>query len=147
VTGIIPRQVALTTLCRSLPDEPNPPWKIPRDFVTDQLQEDDSAKITTMRELEWDLDARCLSCGTCLLCGRNRRPCCAEDFFDERGAEWDPYYREDVFTGVKNFGYYRLISPDDMQEFLSAFVLMGGKQCLEEWQERYLEFDLTRLQE
>lgn len=135
---------------RSLPDEPNPPWRIPRDFVTDQLEEETCAKITTIRELEWDLDDRCLSCGTCLLCGRSRRPCCTDNFFDidERGAEWEPLFRGDLFTGVETFGFYLMVSPDDMQEFLSDIVLMGGKKCLEEeWQRRFLEFDLTRLGE
>ncbi|POS70261.1 hypothetical protein DHEL01_v211344 [Diaporthe helianthi] len=149
VTGITPRQVAHTTVFRSLPAETNPPWKIPRDFITDELQEDTLAKITTIRELEWDLDDRCMSCGSCFHCGRKHRVCCTENFFDDddgRGAEWRPLFRASVFTGVKSFGFYLMVSPDDMQQFLSDMVRMGGKACLEEeWSKRYLEFDLARL--
>lgn len=100
-----------------------------------------------MRELEWDLDDRCLGCGTCLLCGRISRPCCTEDFFDGRGAEWRPLYNQGVFTGVESFGFYLLTAGDDMQQFLHNLTVMGGKDCLEEeWDEKYLEFDLERLQ-
>ncbi|KAK7722309.1 hypothetical protein SLS64_000846 [Diaporthe eres] len=147
ITGIVPRQVALTTTFLSQPGDPDQPWKIPRDFVTEQLEDDTCAKITSMRELEWDLDDRCLGCGTCLLCGRIGRPCCTEDFFDGRGAEWRPLYNQGVFTGVESFGFYLLTAGDDMQQFLHNLTVMGGKDCLEEeWDEKYLEFDLERLQ-
>lgn len=149
MTGITPRQVAHTTAFRSLPAEPNPPWRIPRDFITDVLQEDTLARITTVRELEWDLDDRCIACGACGHCGLKRRVCCTDNFFDddERGAGWRPLFRPSVFSGVKSFGFYLMVSPDDMQEFLMGIVRMGGKACLEgEWQERYLDFDLARLE-
>lgn len=101
-----------------------------------------------MRELEWDLDDRCLGCGTCMLCGRVSRPCCTEDFFDGRGAEWSPLYSKAVFTGVESFGFYLLTAGDDMQQFLYELTMLGGKGCLEEeWDKKYLEFDLERPQE
>lgn len=149
MTGMTPRQVAHTTVFRSLPAEPNPPWRIPRDFITDELQGETLAKITTIRELEWDLDDRCISCGICGHCGLKRRVCCTEDLFDDdgRGAEWKPLFRPSVFSGVKSFGFYLMVSPDDMQQFLMGIVRMGGQAYLEEeWQDRYVEFDLARLE-
>lgn len=99
-----------------------------------------------MREVEWDLDVRCLGCGTCLLCGRVGRLCCTENFFDERGEHWVPFYSRDVFTGIESFGYYLLTAGDDMEQFFYDFTVMGGKACVEEeWKKKYLEFDLERL--
>lgn len=143
ITGMVPRQVAFTTEFRSQINQPHQLWKIPRDFVTEKLQQDTCTKITTIRELEWDIEDRCLGCGTCLLCGRVGRACCLEDFFDERGAEWFPLHCQDVFTGVESFGFYLLTAGDDMQQFLHNLTVMGGKDCLEEeWDKKYLEFDL-----
>lgn len=147
ITGIVPRQVALTSTFRSQPGQPDPPWNIPRDFVSEQLEKDTCAKITTVRELEWDLNDRCLGCGTCLLCGRVSRPCCTEDFFDGRGSEWGPLHSKDVFTGVESFGFYLLTAGDDMQQFLCGLTVMGGMDSLQEWVLNYLEFDLQQPQE
>lgn len=98
-----------------------------------------------MRELAWDLDDRCLGCGTCLLCGRMNRPCCADDCFSEKVEEWDPLHSQEVFAGVESFGFYILAAGDDMQQFLIEFTVMGGKNCLEEeWDKRCLEVDLEQ---
>lgn len=139
--------MALTTIFQCMPGEPEKPWTIPRDFVTEKLQGDTRAKIATMRELEWDVEDRCLGCGTCLLCGHVGHMCCTEDFFDERGSQWVPLHSSDVFTGVESFGFYLLTAGNDMEQFLYNFTVMGGKRCLEEvWDRKYLEFDLERLE-
>ncbi|KAI3397941.1 hypothetical protein diail_10110 [Diaporthe ilicicola] len=147
IIGIVPRQVALSTAFRTLHDEMTPsPWDQPRDYVTAPLPQSVYAKITTMRELEWDLEHRCLACGTCSFCGRIEVPCCTEDFFDGRGADWGPFYREGVYTSIESYGFYVLAGGEDMQIFLHDLTTMGGKTFLEEWSKRYLEFDLGRLE-
>ncbi|KAJ0120259.1 hypothetical protein J7T55_001116 [Diaporthe amygdali] len=147
ITGVIPRTAVQSLYFRSITDDESGPWEPTRDCVTEPLPPSVCGKITKMRDLEWDLEYTDVWRHTCDFCGSSHLPCCTEDFFNERGEDWVPDYPRDVYTSVESYGFYLLAYGDDVQEFLWDLIIMGGKKCLEEWERRYLEFDLSMLQE
>lgn len=54
-------------------------------------------------------------------------------------------HSQDDFTGVETLGFYLLTAGNDMEQFLHNLTVMGARDCLEQWEENYLEFDLERL--
>ncbi|KAK2615745.1 hypothetical protein N8I77_002477 [Diaporthe amygdali] len=147
ITGAIPRTAVQSLYFRSITDGEPGPWEPTRDCVTEPLPPSVCAKITKMRDLQWDLDCTDVWRNTCYFCGSSHLPCCTGDFFNERGDHWVPFYPRDIYTSVESYGFYLLAYGDDVQEFLWDLITMGGKKCLEEWERRYWEFDLSRVQE
>lgn len=147
ITGAIPRTAVQSLYFRSITDGESGPWEPTRDCVTEPLPPSVCAKITKMRDLQWDLDCTDVWRNTCYFCGSSHLPCCTGDFFNERGDHWVPFYPRDIYTSVESYGFYLLAYGDDIQEFLWDLITMGGKKCLEEWERRYWEFDLSRVQE
>ncbi|KAL1856911.1 hypothetical protein Daus18300_010565 [Diaporthe australafricana] len=147
IVGIVPRLIAHSTPFRAITGIPIGPWGIPRDLVTAPLSESVRAKITTMREVEWDVGERDLYTGKCNFCGCVGFPCCTEGLDYLRGEDAVPFWLAYTSVSIESYGFYLLAAGKDMQKFFHDFTTLGGKACLEKWNPSSVQFDMGWLKD